>query len=125
MATSSTSFAAATPAQELLARGLMRVNSFLAKWQQRVDAAKEALCEAILATGGEGIQGNTWKATYKRTKSSEKVNWEAVARCMAAAHNDYNGLETAKAANTETKDGGYRFLLTPIGSSSSAVNSGK
>ena len=120
-----TSFITATAAQELLAKGLMRVNAFLSKWQQRVDAAKDGFAEAILATGAEGIQGSTWKATYKRSKSSEKVNWEAVARSIAAAHNDYNGLETAKAANTETKDGSYRFLLTPIGSSSGAVNSGK
>jgi len=120
-------FVQATPAMDLLARGLMRVNAFLAKWQARVDQATGDIKEAIIASGCEGIQGASWKATLKQDKDGEKTDWEVVARNMAIQFGAAGqaALTTEKAANTTTKKGAVKFRFTPIGSSSTAVNSGK
>lgn len=121
-----TTFTMATPAMDLLAKSLMRVSAFLAKWTAKVDAAKAEI-KAAIPEGCDGIQGATWKATYKQDKDSLKVDWEKVALELAAKFGDA-GLEhltTIQAANTSTKAGAWKFLFTPTGASASAVHSGK
>jgi len=120
-------FVKATPAMDMMARSLMRVNSFLAKWQQKVDAAMNTIKDEIEANGVEGIQGLSWKATLKTDKDGEKTDWETVARNMAIQFGTAGqaALATEKAANTTTRKGATKFRFTPIGSSSTAVNSGK
>lgn len=69
---------------------------------------KAALGEA------EGVHGDGWKASWRRTRNSQTTDWEAVARGLAGQIPDgVTRLEVEIAAGTIEKPGFRRFLFTP------------
>lgn len=70
------------------------------RWQAKADTAKQIVKSFI--GDGAGIEGDGWRATWKRNKDSEVTDWKAVAQALAPS-------DALIAAHTTTKAGARTF----------------
>lgn len=102
---------AATEVESVVAERL-RVLRAVAEWVNRKVEDYEYGFKAAIGDA-DGIEGVGWRATWKRTKDSEKTDWEAVANALC----DLGGfsrsdMDSVIATHTTIKEGYRRFTFT-------------
>jgi putative phage-type endonuclease len=86
-----------------MAEELAALNIEIAEREQRVAEIKALMQDYI--GQASGVKGMGWKATWKKTKDSTVVNWEAVAKAL-------NPPAALIEQNTVIRPGSRRFLFT-------------
>lgn len=99
----------ASPEEDSLAAELSATRKCLADLEER-KAELEARLKLVIADA-EGIQGGSWRATWKKTKDSSSVNWEAVVKHLPQDEQ----LKKLIRGATRTKPGVRRFLFKTQG----------
>jgi predicted phage-related endonuclease len=72
-------------------------------WEAKADTAKQII-KALIGDAA-GLEGNGWRATWKRNRDSTSIDWKAVAEAAGASH-------ALIAAHTTTKPGARVFRTT-------------
>jgi putative phage-type endonuclease len=95
----------ADAADEELARQLKTTKQAISLAYRESDLLENKFKETI--GDHAGIQGDGWKITWKRSRDSESVDWEAVARDLAISD---TVLEAAVREHKSIRPGSRRFL---------------
>lgn len=108
---SSASLRSSNPVEDALAAELARVRSELGELE-RQNAALEARMKLAIGEA-QGIQGEGWRATWKRAKDSSVTDWESVVKHLPQDDHIKNLVRGA----TRSKAGTRRFLFKTEGDS--------
>ncbi len=98
----------ATPETDMLASVAAEARKKLARAESEKEEAENRL--RALIGDHDGIQGERWKATWKRAKDSESTDWREFAASLSK-HVDPKLVSAAFHEHTVTRPGSRRFLF--------------